>query len=316
MLPPALAADCYHLIQKFDKVIKKSVHGLNTLINLNRIYQEDCLSFMSKLRDQKILVDVVVTSPPYNMNKEYGIYKDNKEREKYLQWMKNVAEKSYDILKDDGSFFLNVGGRPVDPTAPFEVATQFRTIYELQNTIHWIKSVSIDAEDVGKNNEFRDNGNISIGHFKPIVSDRYLSDLQEYIFHFTKTGNIKLDKLRIGVTYQDKTNIGRWKSAKQDKRDRGNVWLIPYPTIQEGRPHPAVFPIKLPERCIKLHGIKPNMVVYDPFMGIGNTALACLRLGLNYLGTEIDAEYIKVAQDKIASTPLETYLSEDNHEFI
>lgn len=316
MLPPALAADCYHLIQKFDKVIKKSVHGLNTMINLNRIYQEDCLSFMSKLRDQKILVDVVVTSPPYNMNKEYGIYKDNKEREKYLQWMKNVAEKSYDILKDDGSFFLNVGGRPVDPTAPFEVATQFRTIYELQNTIHWIKSVSIDAEDVGKNNEFRDYGNISIGHFKPIVSDRYLSDLQEYIFHFTKTGNIKLDKLRIGVTYQDKTNIGRWKSAKQDKRDRGNVWLIPYPTIQEGRPHPAVFPIKLPERCIKLHGIKPNMVVYDPFMGIGNTALACLRLGLNYLGTEIDAEYIKVAQDKIASTPLETYLSEDNHEFI
>jgi site-specific DNA-methyltransferase (adenine-specific) len=58
------------------------------------------------------------------------------------------------------------------------------------------------------------------------------------------------------------------------------------------------------------------MLVYDPFMGIGNTALACLRLGLNYLGTEIDAEYIKVAQDKIASTPLETCLSEDNHEFI
>jgi site-specific DNA-methyltransferase (adenine-specific) len=250
------------------------------------------------------------------MNKEYRIYKDNKEREKYLQWMRNVAEKSYDILKDDGSFFLNVGGRPVDPTSPFEVVTQFRTIYELQNTIHWIKSVSIDAEDVGKNNGFRENGNISIGHFKPIVSDRYLSDLQEYIFHFTKTGNIKLDKLKIGVTYQDKTNIGRWKSAKQDKRDRGNVWLISYPTIQEGRPHPAIFPIKLPERCINLHGIKPNMLVYDPFMGIGNTALACLRLGLNYLGTEIDREYIKVAQDKIASTPLETYLSEDNHEFI
>ena len=58
------------------------------------------------------------------------------------------------------------------------------------------------------------------------------------------------------------------------------------------------------------------MPVYDPFMGIGNTALACLRLGLTYLGTEIDAEYIKVAQDKMASIPLETYLLEDNHEFI
>jgi len=187
------------LNSKCDKVIKKSVHGLNTLINLNRIYQEDCLSFMSKLKDHEILIDVIVTSPPYNMNKEYGSYKDNKVRDKYLQWMLKVAEKSYHILKEDGSFFLNVGSRPIDPTFPFEVANQFRTFYQLQNTIHWIKSVSIDAEDVGKNNEF--HGNISIGHFKPIVSDRYLSDLHEYIFHFTKTGNLKLDKLKIGVTY-------------------------------------------------------------------------------------------------------------------
>jgi len=302
------------LNSKCDKVIKKSVHGLNTLINLNRIYQEDCLSFMSKLKDHEILIDVIVTSPPYNMNKEYGLYKDNKERDKFLQWIQRVAEKSYHILKEDGSFFLNVGSRPIDPTFPFEVANQFRTLYELQNTIHWIKSVSIDAVDVGKNNEF--HGNISIGHFKPIVSDRYLSDLHEYIFHFTKTGNLKLDKLKIGVTYQDKTNIGRWKSAKRDKRDRGNVWLISYPTIQEGRPHPAVFPIKLPERCINLHGIKPNMLVYDPFMGIGNTALACMRLGLNYLGTEIDAEYIKIAHHKMASAPLESNLSEGTHEII
>lgn len=53
---------------------------------------------MSKLKDQKILVDVIVTSPPYNMNKGYGIYKDNKEREKYLQWMKDVAEKSLSLI--------------------------------------------------------------------------------------------------------------------------------------------------------------------------------------------------------------------------
>jgi len=86
--------------------------------------------------------------------------------------------------------------------------------------------------------------------------------------------------------------------------------------IQEGRPHPAVFPIKLPERCINLHGIKPNLLVYDPFMGIGNTALACLLLGLNYLGTEIDAEFIKIAQHKMTSTLLETNLSVDSHEII
>ena len=51
-------------------------------------------------------------------------------------------------------------------------------------------------------------------------------DLQEYIFHLTKGGDVKMDKKAIGVPYQDKTNIGRWKSAIEDKRDIGNVWFI------------------------------------------------------------------------------------------
>jgi site-specific DNA-methyltransferase (adenine-specific) len=263
---------------------------------------------MDKLRNERLLIDVIVTSPPYNINKEYGIYKDNRERGDYLKWLEYVGRGSISVLKDEGSFFFNIAGRPADPTIPFCVAGVFRDIGDkLQNIIHWIKSVSFDPEDIGRNNVFRNNGNVSLGHFKPITSDRYLSDLQEYIFHFTKTGNVKLDKLQAGVTYQDKTNIGRWKSATQDKRDRGNVWFIPYPTIQRGRPHPAVFPVKLAERCIKLHGIKNNMLVYDPFMGIGNTALACTRLKINYIGTEIDPQYIVIAREQI-SEGIEAYL--------
>jgi site-specific DNA-methyltransferase (adenine-specific) len=180
----------------------------------------------------------------------------------------------------------------------FDVFYKFKEAgYKLQNTIHWIKSISFEKEDVGKNNGIRDD--CFIGHFKPISGERFLADLQEYIFHFTKKGNVKLDKLAIGVPYQDKTNIGRWRSAVEDKRDRGNVWFIPYPTIQTGRPHPAVFPEKLPYLCIKLHGKKSDMIVYDPFIGIGTTALACIRLGVNYLGTEIDSEYVKVAVEDI-----------------
>ena len=242
-------------------------------------------------------VDVIVTSPPYNINKEYGSYRDNKERRDYLDWLYEVAQLSYLILKDNGSFFLNIGGTPSYPMLPFEVIEKFKKAgYQLQNTIHWIKSISFEKTDVGKNNGIRD---YSIGHFKPIVSDRYLTDIHEYIFHFTKEGNVKLNKRAIGVPYQDKTNIGRWKSATQDKRDRGNVWFIPYPTIQESRHHPAVFPEKLPYLCIKMHGVKPDMLVYDPFMGIGTTALACIKLGVNYMGTEMDADYIKVALEDI-----------------
>ena len=253
---------------------------------------------MKRLSSQHTGVDVIVTSPPYNINKEYGTYKDKKQRKDYLSWLFEIAKLSYSVLKDNGSFFLNIGGTPSDQMLPFEVAFKFKEAgYELQNTIHWVKSISVEKEDVGKHNGIRDG--YSIGHFKPIVSERFLTDIQEYIFQFTRAGNVKVDKRAIGVPYQDKSNIGRWKSATEDKRDRGNVWFIPYPTIQEGRPHPAVFPEKLPYLCIKLHGIKPNMIVYDPFTGMGTTALACLRLGVNYLGTEIDSEYVKVANEDI-----------------
>lgn len=252
---------------------------------------------MKRSSSHGMRVDVIVTSPPYNINKEYGSYRDNKERKDYLDWLYEIAQLSYLILKDNGSFFLNIGGTPSYPMLPFEVIEKFKKAeYELQNTIHWIKSISFEKTDVGKNNGIRD---YSIGHFKPIISERYLTDIHEYIFHFTKEGNVKLNKRAIGVPYQDKTNIGRWKSATQDKRDRGNVWFIPYPTIQESRHHPAVFPEKLPYLCIKMHGVKPDMLVYDPFMGIGTTALACIKLGVNYVGTEIDADYIKVALEYI-----------------
>lgn len=268
------------------------------MIELNRIYQEDCLTFMDKLREQLINVDIIVTSPPYNISKEYGSYRDNKERNEYLYWLYQIAQKSISILKDDSSFFLNIGGTPSDQFLPFEAANEFsRAGYQLQNTIHWIKSISFEKEDVGKTNGFRHD--FSIGHFKPIISERFLTDAHEYIFHFTRSGNVKLDKLGIGVPYQDKTNIGRWKSAKQDRRDRGNTWFIPYPTITEGRPHPAVFPEKLPYLCIKLHGIREDMIVYDPFMGIGTTALACLLLNVDYLGTEIDERYVKIARENV-----------------
>jgi len=98
---------------------------------------------MKSLRAQNVRVDVIVTSPPYNINKEYGSYKDNKERNDYKKWLFHIAKLSYSILKENGSFFLNIGRTPSDPMLPFEVAYMFKHAgYELQNTIHWIKSIS------------------------------------------------------------------------------------------------------------------------------------------------------------------------------
>ena len=255
---------------------------------------------MNRIISDGLSVDVIVTSPPYNLNKKYQSYMDKRERKDYLSWLSDIARTSYRILNNEGSFFLNVSGTPSDSLLPLEVAKVFvDSDFRLQNTIHWIKSISIEKDDLAKTGSLSPSEVVSIGHFKPIMSRRFLNDFHEYIFHFTKNGNVRLDKLAIGVPYQDKTNIGRWKSALEDKRDRGNVWFIPYPTIREERAHPAVFPERLPYLCIKLHGIRRGMLVYDPFMGIGNTALACIRLNVDFIGTEIDHGYIEAAQERI-----------------
>lgn len=267
----------------------------------NKIYQLDCREFMSSWKGDK--VDIVVTSPPYNLGKHYSKYKDNKERDEYINWLGLVARDSLDIMKDDGSFFLNIGGKPSEPWFAFDVAKEFGKYFHLQNVIHWMKHISIPREDVftHKNNL---NGDTSYGHFKPINTNTYLNQCQEYIFHFTKSGKIQLDKLAIGVPYQHKSNVTRWKE-KRDLRDRGNVWFIKYENKQGGvEPvkHPTLFPVKLPYLCIKLHGISKNTLVYDPFMGIGTTAIACLKLHVDFIGTEIDNHYIKIANDRIKET--------------
>ena len=141
-----------------------------------------------------------------------------------------------------------------------------------------------------------------MGHYKPVNSERYLMGAHEYVFHFTKTGSVKLDKLAVGVPYRDKSNIGRWKSATRDVRDRGNTWYIPYETVTGAKPHPAAFPVRLPEMCIRLHGLReePPLLVLDPFMGTGSTAVAAERLGCHYVGFEVDPHYVEVARARVA----------------
>ena len=113
----------------------------------------------------------------------------------------------------------------------------------------------------------------------------------------------RIDKLAVGVPYQDKSNIGRWNKASQDLRDRGDTWFIPYETIwsrKKNRPHPSTFPPKLPMMCILLHGLEKAKLVLDPFIGVGNTAIACMKLGVDYIGFEMDNKYASSAKKKLA----------------
>jgi len=250
----------------------------------------DCIHGMSRLPEN--FVDVVVTSPPYNLGVKYGRYDDHQLRDDYLKWSLQWASQVQRVLKDSGSLFLNVGATPSNPLLPHQLILEMCKLFTLQNTFHWIKSITVET---------RAGEQISVGHFKPISSHRYVTDCHEYVFHLTKTGNVTLDRLSIGVPYADKSNIKRWGHTNgNDKRCRGNNWFVPYKTIrsrEEQRPHPATFPAELAELCIRLHGCEPGLVVMDPFLGIGHSALAARRCGASrFVGFEIDEQYIAEAQ--------------------
>src|SRR2546423_3322842 len=235
-------------------------------------------------------VDLVVTSPPYNLGIRYRKYSDRQDRQSYLNWCATWAAQVRRVLKPDGSLFLNVGSAPSNPRLPHEIGLQLRDLFVLQTTIHWIKSIAID--------------NRTFGHFKPISSKRFLNDCHEYIFHFTKTGRVEIDRLAVGVPYQDKSNIARWRhTGGSDLRCRGNTWFIPYQTIQsreKERPHPATFPVQLAEWCIKLHGVTRIHTMLDPFLGIGNSAVAAQLCGVkSFIGFEIDEEYLAEARRRL-----------------
>ena len=259
-----------------------------------RFYHDDCLAVFRQLRPES--VDVIVTSPPYNLGIRYNQYEDTLSREDYLSWTSEWVAAAARVLRPDGSLFLNVGAKPSDPWTALDVAQTARAHLRLQNIIHWIKSIAIEKAAAGTAAGL--SRDLAVGHYKPINSDRFLNDCQEFVFHFTPLGTTALDRLALGVPYQDPSNIGRWRGAADGVRCRGNTWFIPYETIQRrdrDRPHPATFPAKLPEQCLRLHGLKRARVAMDPFTGLGSTAVACARLGVEFIGCDVDEVYLREA---------------------
>jgi site-specific DNA-methyltransferase (adenine-specific) len=259
------------------------------------LHAGDCLAGMKDLPAES--VDLVVTSPPYNLDIGYASYRDDTPREQFLDWCAQWAGEVRRVLKPTGSFFLNIGAAPANPLLPHEIVLKLRDLFCLQNTIHWIKSITVQPREAPE---------LSVGHFKPINSKRYLTDCHEYVFHLTKRGDVPINRLAVGAEYVDKSNIARWAHTREEARDRrcrGNNWFIPYKTIQSRsgeRPHPATFPTALAEWCIRLHGVKAGSTMLDPFLGIGHSASAAAACGVaHFIGFEIDAGYLAEARARL-----------------
>ena len=314
-----------------------------------KIIKQDCIKWMNSQNPKSI--DCIVTSPPYNLNVKYGNYDDSAPRKVYLVWLAEVAKSIKKVLKDKGQLFLNMGYSNSDPFVAMDVAQVFRKYFVLQNQFTWVKHIVVN--------------NFGHGQYKPITSKRYTSATTESVFHFTKKGDVAVDRLAIGqrnqthpiypelysenrhraVTRRKIAKRMKFKNYKdvlanatkaqkeefekrvkqllkeipyepQKKKCIGNAWFIPYtPTsklskqvgVEDGHnfrknsraDHPATFPEKLSEQCIKLSGIKKGSVVYDPFVGTGTTLVSAVKLGMIGIGTEINNNYIQFSKKRI-----------------
>lgn len=146
------------------------------------LHNADCIEWMSNQKEKSI--DCIITSPPYNLDIKYGRYQDDLPRQSYLKWLHDVAVAMNVVLKDTGHLFLNVGYSNVDPWVAMDVAQVFREVFVLQNNLTWVKHIAVNDQGYGQ--------------YKPIASKRFASATTESIFHFTKTGEVEVDRLAIG----------------------------------------------------------------------------------------------------------------------
>lgn len=268
---------------------------------MNKFLLGDCQEILKELPDNS--VDLIFTSPPYadqRRNTYGGISPDE-----YVEWFLPKAEQFLRVLKPTGTFILNIKERVVDGerhTYVLELIMEMRKQGWLwTEEFIWHKKNSYPGKWP---NRFRDNW--------------------ERLIQFNKQKKFTMNQDAVMVPVGDwaKDRLAKLSSTDQT-RDESRVgsgfgkrvanWIgreLVYPTNVihlatecGNRNHSAAFPAELPEWFIKLF-TKPEDLVLDPFMGSGTTALAAIKLDRNFVGVDINADYINLAQDRIANVQM------------
>ena len=261
------------------------------MIELNKIYNEDCLEGMKRIPDGS--VDLVVTSPPYDNLRTYGHLKGGFTFEMF----KPIAKELSRILKEGGVIVWNVNDETIKGS---ETCTSFRQVLffkdecglNLHDTMIFKKTNPIPQ----------------------IYRKRYNNEF-EYMFVFSK-GNVKThNPIKVpclhaglqlkGTTYKN-FSVGEQTRTKlanpvKEEKIKGNIWeyVVGKKQIdQEAKKHPAPFPFELARDHI-VSWSNENDIVLDPFMGSGTTAIAAIREKRNFIGFELNKEYYDMACRRI-----------------
>ena len=236
----------------------------------------DCLEIMQTLEDNS--VDVVITSPPYNVGVKYEGKKWQDDAKPIVEY-KATADKVMDALYP----LLRIGGRVC-----FEIGGSGKNL-----PLSWLWQDAAYKAGFGLFSE------IGIQHRKtnPTAWGSWMKSDNVFTipnFHMLYVFYKDTATKRNGVTTIEKRQFIEWT--------RG-YWKINYSNgrIKE---HPATFPIDIPDRCIRLFGHNQDTIL-DPFMGSGTTGVACVQTGRNFIGIEIEPKYFEIAEKRIAEAQLQ-----------
>ena len=251
---------------------------------LNKIYKGDANKYMKSLPDE--CVDLVVSSPPYNLGKEY---EKKVSLNTYLEEQKQYLSECCRLLKETGSIFWQVGAY-ANKGALYPLDIKFFQILEDLgmfpiNRIIWVRPHGLHAR-----NKF--------------------SCRHETILWFSKTKNYKffLDNIRVPQKYQNKK---AWKGENKGKlssnplgKNPGDIWM--FQNVKHNHEEQTIHPCQFPEDLITrivLSTTEENDIVFDPFMGTGTLAVVAKDNDRNFLGSELDNSYHKVALRRLKGTP-------------
>ncbi|MFN3739832.1 MAG: DNA-methyltransferase [Thermodesulfovibrionales bacterium] len=275
-MPKSLKKQLLLIDNHGDSLIKNHF----SIENKVTLFYGDCLLFMKEIPDKSI--QLIVTSPPYNIGKPY---EKRLELEQYIEQQRAVIEECIRILKDEGSICWEVG--------------------------NYVKDGEIIPLDILLYNIFKKNGlklrNRIVWHFgHGLHCTRRFSGRYEVILWFTKSDNyvFNLDCVRIPQKYPGKKyfkgpKIGQYSCHPLGKNPT-DVWEIPNVKNNhvEKTIHPCQFPIALVQRLV-LALSNEGDIIFDPFLGVGSTAVAALINGRKTAGAEILKEYYEIACDRI-----------------
>jgi len=237
--------------------------------NLNKIFCKSSEK-MNELPDNSI--HLAVTSPPYNVGKEYD---KDLSLEEHLSLIGRVLSETYKKLMLGGRICINVanlGRKPYIPINSYITQTMLDIGFLMRAEIIWNKAASAGTS-------------CAWGSWLS-ASNPALRDVHEYILVFSK-GKFLREKNDREDTIEKNEFLEYTKS----------IWTFPTESARRVG-HPAPFPIELPYRCIQLYTFKGD-VVLDPFMGSGTTALAAIRTARNFIGYDNNKDYVKNAKKRI-----------------